>query len=158
MGFVVVQQAVFADQIPPYGVAKADVLLRVDGGVVAEGQGPVVGGTCQGTPYAVDQSADLSVALWSGSVLSPACDAKVNEDTNALKHVKLFVLPIVILSGKAVLESQEPPVLGIITVRGARGLLVFVSVASRYRREVGVPLSNLTRSVTSVRLQRRSKL
>lgn len=65
------------------------------------------------------------------------------KDNNALQHVKIFVLPVVVLSGKAVLESQEPPAVGIITVSCARGLLVFVSVTPRYSRELGVPLPNL---------------
>jgi hypothetical protein len=51
MGLVIVQQGDFTDQIPPYGVVEADVLLCIDGGIVTECQGPVVSRTGQGTPY-----------------------------------------------------------------------------------------------------------
>lgn len=65
------------------------------------------------------------------------------ENNNSLEHVEITILPIVVLSGKAVLKSKKTSVLGIIAMSCTRRLLVFVSISSDDSRKFGVPFPNL---------------
>lgn len=65
---------------------------------------------------------------------------------DSLEHVKLFVFPIIVLAGEAVLEREVSPSLGIVTVSCTRRLFIFISVTSHDGRELGVSFPNLQKN------------